>query len=194
MSPALQESFRRNGVTFTVNKIIWNTVFGCNLNNCRMILICCQGKPFSITVIQLYAPTTDTKEAVVDQIYEDLQDILKHAHTHISHFHHRGLECKNRKSRDNWRSRQVWPWTTKWNTMEANRVMWREHTGQSKSLLPRAQEMTLHMDITKWSKPKSDWLHSLQLKMELYTVIKNRIWCWLWFRLWAFYCKIQIKM
>ena len=39
-----QESFRRNGVTFTVNKIIWNAVFGCSLKNCKMILICCQGK------------------------------------------------------------------------------------------------------------------------------------------------------
>ena len=109
-----QESFRRNGVTFTVNKIIWNAVFGCSLKNCKMILICCQGKTFNITVIQLYAPTTNIKEVEVDLFYEDLQDFLKQTpkkkkkerKIKKNHFHHRGLEWKNRKSRGNWRNRQ----------------------------------------------------------------------------------------
>ena len=90
-------------------------------------------------------------------------------------FHRRGLECKSRKSRDTWSNRQIWPWSTKWSRAKANRVFPREHTGHSKHPLPTTQEMTLHMDITRWSTPKSDWLYSLQPKMEkLYTVSKNK--------------------
>ena len=54
-----------------------NAVLGCNLKNDRMISICFQGKPFSITVIQVYAPVTNAKEAEVEQFYEDLQDLLE---------------------------------------------------------------------------------------------------------------------
>ena len=72
-----QESLRRNVVDLTVNKRVQNAVLGCNLKNERMILVCFQGKPFSITVIQVYTPTTDPKEAAVDWFYEDLQDLLK---------------------------------------------------------------------------------------------------------------------
>ena len=54
-----QESLRRNGVALTVNKRVQNAILGCNVKNCRMILIHFQGKPFSITVIQRYAPTTN---------------------------------------------------------------------------------------------------------------------------------------
>ena len=71
-----QESFRRNGVAIIVNKRVWNTVLGCDLKNDRMILVHFQGKPFNITVIQVYAPTTDVKEAEVDWFYEDLQHLL----------------------------------------------------------------------------------------------------------------------
>ena len=71
-----QESLR-NGVALIVNKRVWNAVLECNLKNNRMISICFQGKPFNITVIQVYAPTTDDKEAEVDGFYEDLQDLLK---------------------------------------------------------------------------------------------------------------------
>ena len=60
-----------------VNKIEWNTVLGCNLNNDSMILVSCQGKPFSITVLQAYAPTSNTEEAEVERFYEDLQDLLE---------------------------------------------------------------------------------------------------------------------
>ena len=71
-----QEARRRNGVALIVNKTVQNAVLGCNLKNDRMILVLFQGKPFNITVIQVYAPTTDAKEAEVDQFYEDLQYIL----------------------------------------------------------------------------------------------------------------------
>ena len=71
-----QESFRRNGVAIIVNKRVWNAVLGCNLKNNRMISVCFQGKPFNITVIQVYAPTSNVEEAEVEQISEDLQDLL----------------------------------------------------------------------------------------------------------------------
>ena len=60
-----------------VNKRVWNAVLGCNLKNDRMIFVHFQGKPFYITVIQIYAPTSNT-EAEVEQFYEDLQDLLEH--------------------------------------------------------------------------------------------------------------------
>ena len=108
-------------------------------------------------------------------------------------FHNRGLECKSRKSRNTRSNRQIWPWSTEWSSTKANRVLPTEHTGHSKHLLPAMQEKTLHMDITKWSIPKSDWLYSLQPKMEkLYTVSKNETGSWLWFRSWTPYCQIQI--
>ena len=71
-----QESLRRNGVAIMVNKRVWNAVLGCNLKNNRMISVHFQGKPFNITVIQAYAPTSNAEEAEVEQFYEDLQDIL----------------------------------------------------------------------------------------------------------------------
>ena len=73
-------------------------------------------------------------------------------------FHHRGLECKSRKSRDAWSNRQIWPWGTKRSRSKANRVFPRERTGHNKHPLPTTQEKTLNMDITRWSIPKSDWL------------------------------------
>ena len=72
-----QKSLRRNGVAITVNKRVQNAVLGCNLKNDRMIYICFQGKPFNITVIQIYAPTSNTEEAEVERFYEDLQDLLE---------------------------------------------------------------------------------------------------------------------
>ena len=60
-----------------VNRRVQNTVLGCNLKNKRMIYVCFQGKPFSITVIQVYSPTSNTEEAEVEQFYEDLQDLLE---------------------------------------------------------------------------------------------------------------------
>ena len=72
-----QESLRKNGVDLTVNKGVWNGVLGCNLRNDRMISLRFQGKSFNITVIQVYAPTTNAKEAEVKQFYDDLQDLLE---------------------------------------------------------------------------------------------------------------------
>ena len=155
-----------------------------------MISVSFQGKPFSITVIQVYAPTTNAKEAEVEWLYEDLQDLLELTPKKMA-FHHRGLECKSRKSRHTWSNRQVWPWSTKWSRAKANRDLLRQCTGHGKNPLPTTQETTLHMDITTWSILKSDWLYSLQPKMEtLYTVSKNKTGSWLWLRSWT-PCQIQ---
>ena len=90
-------------------------------------------------------------------------------------FHYSGLECKSRKSRNTWSNRQIWAWNEEWSRAKTNRVLPKECTGHSKQPLPTRQEKTLHMDITRWSIAKSDWLYSLQPKMEkLYTLSKTR--------------------
>ena len=71
-----QESLRRNGVAIMVNKRVRNAVLGCNLKNNRMISVRFQGKPFNITVIQVYVPTRNAEEAEIEQFYENLQDLL----------------------------------------------------------------------------------------------------------------------
>ena len=72
-----QESLRRNGVAFIVNKRVQNVVLGCNLKNDRIISVRFQGKPFNIIVIQVYDPANNTEDAVVKWFYEDLQDHLE---------------------------------------------------------------------------------------------------------------------
>ena len=71
-----QESLRRNGVAIMVNKRVLNAVLGFNLKS-RMISVRFQGKPFNITVIQVYAPTSNAEEAEVERFYEDLQHLLE---------------------------------------------------------------------------------------------------------------------
>ena len=92
---------------------IQNAVLGCNLKNDRMIPVHFQGKPFNITVIQDYAPTSNAKKAEIEWLFEELQDLLELTQKKGYPFRHRGLECKSRKSRDIWSNRQVWPWSTK---------------------------------------------------------------------------------
>ena len=110
-----QESLRRNGVGFMVNKRVRNAVLACNLKNDRMILVHFQDKPFNIRVIQVYAPT-DVEEAQVNQLYEDLQDFLDLLELTPKNdvlFIIGDWNTKSRKSRDTWTNRQVWPWSTK---------------------------------------------------------------------------------
>ena len=104
-----QESLRRNGVAIMVNKRVRNAVLGCNLKNDRMISVHFQGKPFNITVIQVYAPTSNAEEAEVETV------LRRPSRTNTQKrcpFHYRGLECKSRKSRNTWSNRQIWPWNT----------------------------------------------------------------------------------
>ena len=72
-----QESLRRNGQAINVSKRVQKAVLGCNVKNDRMIAVHFQGKPFNITVIQAYVPTSNTEEAEVEWFYEDLQDFLE---------------------------------------------------------------------------------------------------------------------
>ena len=72
-----QESLRRNGVAIMVNKRVRDAVLGCNLKNNRMISVCFQGKSLSITITQIYAPTSNAEEAEFERFYEDLQDLLE---------------------------------------------------------------------------------------------------------------------
>ena len=107
-----QESLRRNEVALIVNNRVQCSI-AFNLKNDRMISVHFQGKPLNITVIQVYVPTSNAKEAEVVWFYEDLQDLVEQTPPKRCPFHHRGLECKSRKSRDTWSNRQIWPWSTK---------------------------------------------------------------------------------
>ena len=139
-----------------------------------MIFFRFQGKPFSITVIQVYVPTRKAKEAEAKWFNEDLQDLL---------------ELTPKKDVlfiiGNWNAKvggqEIPRVTGKFGLGVQNEagqrltVFKREHTGHRKHPLPTTKEMTLHMDITRWSISKSDLLYSLQPKMEkLYTVSKNK--------------------
>ena len=77
-----------------------------------MILGHFQDKSFNVTVIQIYALTTNAEESEVDWFYEYLQHLLEVTPKKRYPFHNRGLECKSRKATDPWSNRQVWPWST----------------------------------------------------------------------------------
>ena len=77
-----------------------------------MISVRFQGKPFNITVIQVYAPPSNAEEAEVERFYEDLQDLLELTPQRRYPFHYRGLECNREKSGNTWGNRQIWPWST----------------------------------------------------------------------------------
>ena len=81
-----QVSLRRNEVANIVNKRVQNAVLGCNLKNDRMISVCFQGKPFNITVIQVYAPISNAEEAEVEWFSEDLQDLVELTPKKVVHF------------------------------------------------------------------------------------------------------------
>ena len=92
-----------------------------------MISIHFQGKLFNITVIQVYAPTSNTEDDEVEQFYEDLQDLLELTSKKMS-FSLQGTGMQSRKSRNTWSNRQIWPWSTERNRAMSNRVLPRELT------------------------------------------------------------------
>ena len=109
-----------------------------------MISVHLQGKPFNITVIQVYALTSNAEEAEVEWFYEDLQDLLELTPKKRCPFHQRGLECKSRSLRDTWSNRQIWPLSTnEWIRAEANSFAKRIHWSY-KHPLPTTQEKTTH--------------------------------------------------
>ena len=218
------------------------------------------------STVEPFALTTSAKEAEVEWFYKDLQGLLEFTRKRCP-FHYRWLECKSRKSRNTWSSRQIWPWSSEWSSKEKKseitqacptlfdpldcslpgssilgifkaRILewvcisfsrrssqprgwtWVSHivgrcftvwatrevneAGQRpiefcqdnalliSNTLFQKHEKTLHMDITRWSTLKSDWLYSLLPKMEkFYTVSKNKTGIWLRLRSWTPYCQIQ---
>ena len=101
---------------------VWNAVLGCSLKNDRMISVRFQSKPFNITAIQVYAPTTNAEEAEVERFYWRPTRPSGTNTPQKCPFHYRGLECKSWKPRDTWSNSQVWPWSTKWSRAKANKV------------------------------------------------------------------------
>ena len=139
-----------------------------------MISVCLQGKPFNITVIQVYTPTSNAEETEVEWSYENLQDLLELTPKKDVLFIIGDWKAKVE-------SQETPGVTGKFGLGTQNeegkklRVLPRKCTGHSKHPLPTTHEKTLHMDTTKWSTPKSDRLYSLHPKMEkLYTVSKNK--------------------
>ena len=161
------------------------------ISKMRMISVHFQGKPFNITVIQVYTPTSNTEEAEVEQFYEDLQDILELTPNKDVLF-------------------IIGDWNAKVGSQETPGVTGKFGLGvqneAGQRLTEFCQENTLiiantlfqqhkDMDITKWSTPKSDWLCSLQPKMEkLYTVSKNKTGSGLWLTSWTPYCQIHTEI
>ena len=136
-----------------VNRIVQNTVLGCTFKNERRILVCFQGKPFSITVMQVFATTISAEEATVEQCYEKRKDLLELTPIPYVLFIIRACNAKE--------GRQEIPGVAgklglgvQNKAGQKLRVLPREHTGHSKYPLPTTQEMILHMDITRWSIPK----------------------------------------
>ena len=124
-----------------------------------------QGKRFNIIVIQVYAPTSNAEEADVERFYEDLQDLLELTLKRDVLFIIGDWNAKVE-------NQEIPGITGKFGLRVQNEagqrltVFPRERTGHSKHYLPITQEKTLHMDITRWSTPKSDGLYSLQPKIE----------------------------
>ena len=139
-----------------------------------MISVRFQGKPFIITVIQAYGPTSNAEEAEIEWFYEDLQDLLELTLQKDVLFIIGGCNAKV-GSKETPRVTGKFGLGVQNEPVQRLIVLPREHTGHSKHPLPTTQEKTLHMDITRWSTPTSDLLYSLQPKMvKLYTVSKNK--------------------
>ena len=107
-----------------------------------------QGKPFNIIVIQVCAPNTKAKEVEAEQFYEGPTGPSRTNTQKRCHFHHMGLECKSRKSRDTWSNRHMWPWSTKQNRAKANRVC-KENTLVIANTLFQQHKRTLYT----WTSP-----------------------------------------
>ena len=157
--------------------------------NNRMIF-CFQGKAFNITVIQVYAPTSDAEKALVEWFHNDLQDLLEWTPKKDVLFI---IGDWNKKVR----SQEIPGVTGKfglgvWNEARKRLTEFcQENTLVIVNTFFLQHKRWLYTGITRWSILKSDWLYSFQPKMEkFYTVIKKKTSSWLWLRPWAPYCQI----
>ena len=119
-----------------------------------------------IKLISLRSPTLAGRFLTTSAIWEAPQDLLELTHKKQCPFHHGEWNAKVRSQQITWSNRQLWPWSTKRSRAKANSVLSRECTGHSKHPLSTTQEVSPHIDITRWSSPKSDWLYSLQANLE----------------------------
>ena len=176
-----------------VNKRLWNAVLGCNLKNDRMISVCFQGKPFNITVIQAYAPTSDAEEAEIEQFSEDLQDLLELTPKKRCPFHCRRLECKSRKSRNTWRDRQIWLWNMneagqrltefcQENTLVIANTLFQQHKRRLYTWTSPDGQHRNQIDYIlcswrwKYSQQKQDW--ELTVAQIMNSLLPNSDWNW----------------
>ena len=113
-----------------------------------MISVHFRGKPFNITIIQVYAPTTNAEAAEVDQFYEDLQDLLELTPEKRGPFHHRGAGMQS--------TQKIPGVTAKFGLEIQNETEQRLIEFFQENALPTTQEMSLQTDVNKWSVPKSD--------------------------------------
>ena len=100
-----------------------------------------QGKPFNITIIEVYAPASNAEEAEVEQFYGPTRTFRTNTQKRCP-FHYIGLECKSKKSRNTWSNRQIWPWNTEWS--RANRVLPGKCTGNNKHSSNNTREDSTH--------------------------------------------------
>ena len=178
-----QESLRRNGAAIMVNKRVWNAVLDAISKMTEWSLfprqtiqyhwnpnLCPDQKCWrSWSWMVLWKPTRPSRTNTPKRCP----------------FLYRGLECKSRKSRNTWSYRQIWTWSTEWSRAQEIALV------IANTLFQQHKE-DCTQDHHRWSTPKSDWLYSLQPKMEkLYIVNKNKTGSWLWLRLRTPYCQIQ---
>ena len=150
-----QESLRRNGVAIIVNKRVQSAVLGCSLKNDRMISVCFQGKPFIIIIIQVSASTTNAEEAEVERFYKDLQDLLELTPKKDVLFIIGDWSAKVG-------SQEIPGVTGKFDLEVQNEAGQRltefcqENALVIANTLFQQHKRRVHMDITRWSIPKSD--------------------------------------
>jgi len=169
-----------------VNKRVWNAVLGCNLKNNRMISVRFQGKPFTITVIQAYAPTSNAEEAEVEPTRTFTTNTLKRCP-----FHYRGLECKSRTSINTWSNRQIWPWSTQWSRAKAYRVC-----QENAMIIANTLFQQYKRRLYTWTSPDGQHrnqidyiLCSQRWRSSIQSAKMTR--SWLWLRSWTPYRQIQ---
>ena len=147
-----------------------------------MISVRFQGKPFNITVIQIYAPTSNAEEAEMERFHEDLQEIWELTRKKDFLFI---IGYWNSKVRSQETPGVTGTFGLGIQNEAGQRLIefCQENALVIENTLFKQHETTLHMDITRWSISKSEWLYSLQPMMEkLDTVSKNKTASWLWLR------------
>ena len=154
-----------------------------------MISVCFQGKPFNITWIQVYAPTNNAEEAEFEQFCEDLQDLLELTpkkdvlfiigdwNAKVGNQEIPGITVKFGFGIQNEAGQRLTEFCEENSLVIANTLF---------------QKHKRRLHITRWWIPKWDWLYSLQWKIKIYTVSKNKTGSWLWLRSWTPYCQIQM--